>query len=68
LQILRELYNAIYDEHLPYMWNTNINLLSNLSPKILSDYEIILDKAYDTLINYDLHDNLSYERCKSHFC
>ncbi|XP_034480010.1 uncharacterized protein LOC117785861 [Drosophila innubila] len=68
LEILCELYNAINNEYLPYMWDNYINLLSNLSPKILSDYEIILDKAYDTLNTYDIHDKLSYERCKSHFC
>jgi len=67
LQILRELYNAINDEHLPHMWNSSINLLSNLSPKDLTAYEIILDKAYDTLSTYPNQDKLSYDRCYDHF-
>ncbi|KAM8712388.1 hypothetical protein ACLKA7_012844 [Drosophila subpalustris] len=67
VEILRELYNAIYDEHLPHCWDDDINLLSNISSKVLSDYEIILDKAYDTLSTYSDQENLSYARCLSHF-
>lgn len=66
-QILRNLYNAILDKHIPYVWEFAINLIRHLSPKELSDYEKILGSAYDTLSTYWHQDELSYETCNDHF-
>lgn len=67
LMLLDDLTDAFIDGHLPYLWDTSLNLLSNFSSADISQYKKDLISAFNTLTSYQHQPNLSFGRCQAHF-
>ncbi|XP_064543787.1 uncharacterized protein LOC135432185 [Drosophila montana] len=67
LLLLYGLCDAVKRQHLSHYIVRKLNLLSNIRCEKLSEYAIILDRAYSTLSSYEDQGMLSYKRCESHF-
>lgn len=67
MQLLSDLCDALLEGHLAYVWNSQMNLLGNLSDNEMLQYTSELCDAYNVLDSYSYKPTVSFARCRRFF-
>ncbi|XP_064543784.1 cyclic GMP-AMP synthase-like receptor [Drosophila montana] len=67
LMLLSDLCDAFLEGHLPYVWNSQMNLLGNFTDNEMSQYTSELCDAYNVLDSYSYKSTVSFARCLRFF-